>query len=84
MEEALSTKTQLGEDWKSISSPSSTVKGRTEEMASIGATPQNNCYCLKIRQTKVKEALRKMGRNKVVGPNEVLIEAWRCHGFEGA
>ncbi|GJR80006.1 retrovirus-related pol polyprotein LINE-1 [Tanacetum coccineum] len=47
MEEALSTKTQLGED------------GR-----------------------KVKEALRKMGRNKAVGPDEIPIEAWRCLGGE--
>ncbi|GJW52889.1 hypothetical protein Tco_0096974 [Tanacetum coccineum] len=84
MEEALLKKTQFEEDWKSISSPSSTVKGRTEEVASIGATPQNKCYCSKIRQTEIKEELRKMGRNKVVGPNEILIEAWRCHGVEGA
>ncbi|GJR60370.1 retrovirus-related pol polyprotein LINE-1 [Tanacetum coccineum] len=32
---------------------------------------------------KVKEALRKMGRNKAVGPHEITIEAWRCLGGEG-
>ncbi|GJU92804.1 cytochrome P450 714C2-like protein [Tanacetum coccineum] len=29
---------------------------------------------------KVKEALRKMGRNKVVGPDEIPSEAWKCLG----
>ncbi|GJY29823.1 retrovirus-related pol polyprotein LINE-1 [Tanacetum coccineum] len=28
------------------------------------------------------EALRKMGRNKAVGPDEIPIEAWRCLGGE--
>ncbi|GJW50259.1 retrovirus-related pol polyprotein LINE-1, partial [Tanacetum coccineum] len=56
---------------------------RTDEVDSIGAIPQNNCYCLRIRHTEVKEALRKMGRNKAVGPDEILIEAWRCLGGEG-
>ncbi|GJU40600.1 putative pre-mRNA-processing factor 6-like [Tanacetum coccineum] len=56
---------------------------RTEEVDSIGAIPQNNCYCSRIRHTEVKEALRKMGRNKAVGPDEIPIEAWRCLGGEG-
>ncbi|GJS12170.1 zinc finger, CCHC-type containing protein, partial [Tanacetum coccineum] len=56
---------------------------RTEEADSIGANPQNNCYCSRIRYIEVKEALRKMGRNKAVGPDEIPIEAWRCLGGEG-
>nr|GEU73762.1 retrovirus-related Pol polyprotein LINE-1 [Tanacetum cinerariifolium] len=55
----------------------------TKEVDSIGANPQNNCYCPRIRHTEVKEALRKMGRNKVVGPDEIPIEAWKCLGGEG-
>ncbi|GKA11361.1 hypothetical protein Tco_0690794 [Tanacetum coccineum] len=58
-------------------------RGRTEGVDSIGAIPQNNCYCSRIRHVEVKEALRKMGRNKVVGPDEIPIEAWRCLGGEG-
>ncbi|GJY19483.1 hypothetical protein Tco_0390974 [Tanacetum coccineum] len=56
---------------------------RTKEVDSIGAIPQNNCYCSSIRHTEVKEALRKMGRNKAVGRDEIPIEAWRCLGGEG-
>ncbi|GKD07240.1 hypothetical protein Tco_1186925 [Tanacetum coccineum] len=58
-------------------------RDRTEEVDSIGANPQKNCHCSRIRHTKVKETLRKMGRNKVVGPDEIPIEAWRCLGGEG-
>ncbi|GJW02906.1 retrovirus-related pol polyprotein LINE-1 [Tanacetum coccineum] len=58
-------------------------RGQTEDADSIGAIPQNNCYCSRIRHTEVKETLRKMGRNKVVGPDEIPIEAWRCLGGEG-
>ncbi|GKD72027.1 retrovirus-related pol polyprotein LINE-1, partial [Tanacetum coccineum] len=58
-------------------------RGRIEDVDSIGAIPQNNCHCSRIRHTEVKEALRKMGRNKVVGPDEIPIEAWRCLGGEG-
>ncbi|GJZ16969.1 retrovirus-related pol polyprotein LINE-1 [Tanacetum coccineum] len=43
--------------------------GRTEEVDSIGTNPQYN--------------LRKMGRNKAVGPDEIPIEAWRCLGVRG-
>ncbi|GJZ48687.1 methylcrotonoyl-CoA carboxylase subunit alpha [Tanacetum coccineum] len=58
-------------------------RGRTKDVDSIGAVPQNNCYCSRIRHAEVKEALRKMGRNKVVGPDEIPIEACRCLGGEG-
>nr|GEY38319.1 hypothetical protein [Tanacetum cinerariifolium] len=37
---------------------------RTEEVDSISASPQINCYCLRIKHSEVKEALQKMGRNK--------------------
>nr|GEY62887.1 hypothetical protein [Tanacetum cinerariifolium] len=44
--------------------------------------PTNNCYSPRIRHTKVKKALQKIGRNKVVGPDEILIKAWKCLGGE--
>ncbi|GKB72776.1 hypothetical protein Tco_0934188 [Tanacetum coccineum] len=58
-------------------------RGRTEVVDSIGAIPQNNCYCSRIRHAEVNETLRKIGRNKAVGPDEIPIEAWRCLGGEG-
>ncbi|XP_071719410.1 uncharacterized protein [Rutidosis leptorrhynchoides] len=44
---------------------------------------QNNCYCTRINQEEVRSALRKMGRNKAVGPDQIPIEAWRCLGGDG-
>nr|GEZ75184.1 retrovirus-related Pol polyprotein LINE-1 [Tanacetum cinerariifolium] len=58
-------------------------RDQTKEMDNIGANLQNNCYCSRFRHAKVKKALRKMGRNKGVWPNEISIEAWRCLGDEG-
>nr|GEW78580.1 retrovirus-related Pol polyprotein LINE-1 [Tanacetum cinerariifolium] len=37
-----------------------------------------DCYYSKINQEEVRIALQKMGRNKVVGPDQIPIEAWRC------
>ncbi|XP_071687270.1 uncharacterized protein [Rutidosis leptorrhynchoides] len=44
---------------------------------------QNNCFCTRINQEEVRSALQKMGRNKVVGPDQIPIEAWRCLGDDG-
>ncbi|XP_071688575.1 uncharacterized protein [Rutidosis leptorrhynchoides] len=44
---------------------------------------QNNCFCMRINQEKVRSALRMMGRNKAVGPDQIPIEAWRCLGGDG-
>ncbi|XP_071696410.1 uncharacterized protein [Rutidosis leptorrhynchoides] len=44
---------------------------------------QNNCFCTRINQEEVRSSLRKMGRNKAVGPDQIPIEAWRCLGDEG-
>ncbi|GKF10573.1 hypothetical protein Tco_0048499 [Tanacetum coccineum] len=32
-------------------------RGRTKDVDNIGAIPQNNCYCSRIRHAEVKEAL---------------------------
>ncbi|XP_071713011.1 uncharacterized protein [Rutidosis leptorrhynchoides] len=37
---------------------------------------QNNMDCERINQKEVRVALRKMGRNKAVGPDQIPIEAW--------
>ncbi|XP_071727029.1 uncharacterized protein [Rutidosis leptorrhynchoides] len=44
---------------------------------------QNNNFCRRISQEEVRSALRKMGRNKAVGPDQIPIEAWRCLGEDG-
>ncbi|XP_071712978.1 uncharacterized protein [Rutidosis leptorrhynchoides] len=44
---------------------------------------QNNCQCSMIKYEEVREAPRKMGRNKYVGPDQIPIEAWRCLGDDG-
>ncbi|XP_071739170.1 uncharacterized protein [Rutidosis leptorrhynchoides] len=44
---------------------------------------QNNCFCMRINHEEVRTALRKMGRNKAVGPDQIPIEAWRCLGDDG-
>ncbi|XP_071695754.1 uncharacterized protein [Rutidosis leptorrhynchoides] len=45
---------------------------------------QNNCFCTRINQEEVRLALRKMGRNKAVGPDQIPIEAWKCLGGDGS
>nr|GEX80780.1 hypothetical protein [Tanacetum cinerariifolium]GFA63845.1 hypothetical protein [Tanacetum cinerariifolium] len=37
----------------------------------------------RISQAKVRTALHEMGRNKPVGPDQILIKAWRGLGDEG-
>ncbi|XP_071732414.1 uncharacterized protein [Rutidosis leptorrhynchoides] len=44
---------------------------------------QNNIEVGRINQEEVRSALRKMGRNKAVGPDQIPIEAWRCLGDDG-
>ncbi|XP_071707984.1 uncharacterized protein [Rutidosis leptorrhynchoides] len=44
---------------------------------------QNNMDYERISQEEVRLALRKMGRNKSVGPDQIPIEAWRCLGDAG-
>nr|GEX48332.1 retrovirus-related Pol polyprotein LINE-1 [Tanacetum cinerariifolium] len=40
-------------------------------------------YYSRINHEEARVALQKMGRNKAVGPDQILIEAWRCLGDEG-
>ncbi|XP_071707992.1 uncharacterized protein [Rutidosis leptorrhynchoides] len=55
-----------------------------EDMQDLGIGQfQNNNFCRRICQEEVRSALRKMGRNKAVGPDQILIEAWRCLGEDG-
>ncbi|XP_071700459.1 uncharacterized protein [Rutidosis leptorrhynchoides] len=52
--------------------------GRQEDPQDLGIGHfQNNNFCRRISQEEVRSALRKMGRNKAVGPDQIPIEAWR-------
>ncbi|XP_071727660.1 uncharacterized protein [Rutidosis leptorrhynchoides] len=44
---------------------------------------QINRDCEEINHEEVRLALRKMGRNKAVGPDQIPIEAWWCLGDDG-
>ncbi|XP_071686886.1 uncharacterized protein [Rutidosis leptorrhynchoides] len=58
--------------------------GRQEDPRDSGIGQfQNNSFCRRIRHEEVRLALRKMGRNKAVGPDQIPIEAWRCLGEDG-
>ena len=43
-----------------------------------------NCsYHRRINRNEIREALKRMGRNKAVGPDDIPIEAWKCLGDWG-
>ncbi|KAK9069565.1 hypothetical protein SSX86_011469 [Deinandra increscens subsp. villosa] len=44
---------------------------------------RNWCYCKRITTEEVGRALRKMGRAKAVGPDNIPIEVWTCLAGEG-
>ncbi|XP_071739812.1 uncharacterized protein [Rutidosis leptorrhynchoides] len=44
---------------------------------------QINRDCEEINHEEVRMALRKMGRNKAVGPDQIPIKAWWCLGDDG-
>jgi hypothetical protein len=44
---------------------------------------RNYSYHRRISRNEVREALKRMGRRKVVGPDDIPIEAWKCLGDRG-
>nr|GEU96952.1 hypothetical protein [Tanacetum cinerariifolium] len=61
-----------------------------ESRADVGRAVGNSsphmhyeCYYSRINQGEVKTALKKMRRNKAVGPDQIPIEAWRSLKHEG-
>ncbi|KAJ0445561.1 putative RNA-directed DNA polymerase [Helianthus annuus] len=44
---------------------------------------RNNCYCRSITMGEIRTALKKMGRAKAVGPDNIPIEVWKCLGEDG-
>ncbi|XP_071687879.1 uncharacterized protein [Rutidosis leptorrhynchoides] len=54
-----------------------------DQQASDIEQSRNNLDCGMINQEEVRSALRKMGRNKAAGPDQIPVEAWRCLGDDG-
>ena len=46
----------------------------------IHCQDMNNNYMRRINESEVKEALKRMKSRKVVGPDGIPIEIWRCLG----
>jgi len=44
----------------------------------IQCQDMNRTYMCRISKSKVKEALNRMKSSKIVSPNEIPIEIWRC------
>nr|GEW52010.1 hypothetical protein [Tanacetum cinerariifolium] len=59
---------------------------RPERIKEVGSSRHQmnyDCYYLRINQGDVMVALQRTRRNKVVGPDQIPIEAWRCLEDEG-
>ncbi|GJZ95527.1 retrovirus-related pol polyprotein LINE-1 [Tanacetum coccineum] len=59
----------------------SSPEGR--EVGSTSPHLPQDCYYSRINQREVRIALQKMGRNKVVGPGQFPLKAWKCLKDEG-
>jgi hypothetical protein len=40
----------------------------------------NRRFVRRIQESEIKEALKKMKTGKTLGPDDILIEVWRCFG----
>nr|GEW15970.1 hypothetical protein [Tanacetum cinerariifolium] len=70
-----------GEYFSSIFNESLHIKSRPKRSREVGSSRHQmnyDCYYLRINQGEVKASLQMMGRNKVVGPDQNPIKAWRC------
>nr|GFB99759.1 hypothetical protein [Tanacetum cinerariifolium] len=54
-----------------------------EDVVDTKRLPHFDCYYSNISQTEMRTALQKMGRNKVIGLDQIPIEAWKSLGDEG-
>ncbi|GKE97347.1 hypothetical protein Tco_0020698, partial [Tanacetum coccineum] len=75
-----------GEYFASLFNESSSNESRPEgsgEVRSFSPHMLFDCYYSRIDQGEVRTALQKMGRNKALSPDQILIEAWRCLEDEG-
>ncbi|GJV53663.1 retrovirus-related pol polyprotein LINE-1 [Tanacetum coccineum] len=75
-----------GEYFSSLFNESPHIESRPERSGEVGSSRHQmnyDCYYSRINQGEVKTALHMMGRNKVIGPDQIPIEAWRCLEDEG-
>nr|GFA72940.1 hypothetical protein [Tanacetum cinerariifolium] len=79
-------RTRWGEYFSSLFNETPFEESRPKGSGEVGrsSSPTHfDCYYSRINHEEVRAALQNMGRNKVVGPDQIPIEAWRCLGDEG-
>nr|GFB26000.1 retrovirus-related Pol polyprotein LINE-1 [Tanacetum cinerariifolium] len=79
-------RTRWGEYFSSLFNETPSKESRPEGSGEVGrsSSPAHfGCYYSRINHGEVRAALRKMGRNKAVGPDQIPIEAWRGLEDEG-
>nr|GEZ56651.1 craniofacial development protein 2-like [Tanacetum cinerariifolium] len=79
-------RTRWGEYFSSLFNETPSEESRPEGSGEVGrsSSPAHfDCYYSRINHGEVRAALRKMGRNKAVGLDQIPIEAWRGLGDEG-
>nr|GEW32175.1 hypothetical protein [Tanacetum cinerariifolium] len=75
-----------GEYFSSLFNENPSDESRADVGTAVGSSSPHmhyECYYSMINQGEVKTALKKMGRNKAVGPDQIPIEAWRSLEDEG-
>ncbi|GKB01184.1 retrovirus-related pol polyprotein LINE-1 [Tanacetum coccineum] len=75
-----------GEYLSSLFNENPSYESRADVSREVGSPSPHmhyECYYSKINQGEVKVALKKMERNKAVGPDQIPIEAWRSLEDEG-
>nr|GEY92814.1 hypothetical protein [Tanacetum cinerariifolium] len=75
-----------GEYFSSLFNETPADESRRDESGEVESSSLHrhfDCYYSRINQGEVRVALQKMGRNKVVGPDQIPIEAWKCLEEEG-
>nr|GEV29750.1 retrovirus-related Pol polyprotein LINE-1 [Tanacetum cinerariifolium] len=79
-------KKRWGEYFSSLFNESPPIESRPERSGDVGSSRHQihyDYYHSRINQGEVGAALQRMGRNKVVGPDQIPIEAWRFLEDEG-
>ncbi|GKC34288.1 hypothetical protein Tco_1046672 [Tanacetum coccineum] len=79
----LRMKKRLRKDGENTSLFNAREREGHEEGVGPNRQPHPECYYSRISQAEVRTALRKMGRNKAVGLDQIPIESWRSLGDEG-
>nr|GEW55862.1 hypothetical protein [Tanacetum cinerariifolium] len=70
----------MGEYFSSLFNENPSDESRADVGRAVGSSSPHmhyECYYSRINQGEVKTALKKMGRNKAIGSDQIHFEAWR-------